>query len=301
MSQQSKSSKSPSKATGSSIKKNHMTCRRQHTLKFQSVQKSEVACNDCRHKISKNGNVYGCAACLFYLCTICYRKKACNKGHPLTVHRVNKDFSKCVECAFQVQKDTRMYSCRTCKYNLCVGCYNMETCPGDHGLHLQTNKSKKTLCCNYCKRIFELNHSLFMCKECQYCLCSDCYRPMTVLKQNSKKDGESTSKSAKDENDVKTSGVVEDNKNKTNGLQELDDSLASLEETPHELIRIPSIFTECVVCMEHEKNQLFQPCGHYICCESCAVQLMSPDTNPGGGLCPVCNKKIEQCFRVINC
>lgn len=39
--------------------------------------------------------------------------------------------------------------------------------------------------------------------------------------------------------------------------------------TPSELTRIPSLFTECCVCMERDKSVAFLPCGHYICCDIC--------------------------------
>ena len=40
----------------------------------------------------------------------------------------------------------------------------------------------------------------------------------------------------------------------------------------------------CVVCMDAQKKTLFQPCGHLVCCESCAVMVDA---------CPMCRKPIE--------
>ncbi|XP_055119528.1 E3 ubiquitin-protein ligase MYLIP isoform X2 [Symphalangus syndactylus] len=40
----------------------------------------------------------------------------------------------------------------------------------------------------------------------------------------------------------------------------------------------------CMVCCEEEINSTFCPCGHTVCCESCAAQLQS---------CPVCRSCVE--------
>ncbi|XP_031214602.1 E3 ubiquitin-protein ligase MYLIP isoform X1 [Mastomys coucha] len=40
----------------------------------------------------------------------------------------------------------------------------------------------------------------------------------------------------------------------------------------------------CMVCCEEEINSTFCPCGHTVCCESCASQLQS---------CPVCRSRVE--------
>ncbi|KAG8510992.1 E3 ubiquitin-protein ligase MYLIP [Galemys pyrenaicus] len=40
----------------------------------------------------------------------------------------------------------------------------------------------------------------------------------------------------------------------------------------------------CMVCCEEEINSAFCPCGHTVCCESCAAQLQS---------CPVCRSRVE--------
>ncbi|XP_073081153.1 E3 ubiquitin-protein ligase MYLIP isoform X3 [Manis javanica] len=40
----------------------------------------------------------------------------------------------------------------------------------------------------------------------------------------------------------------------------------------------------CMLCCEGEINSAFCPCGHTVCCESCAVQLQS---------CPVCRSRVE--------
>jgi len=40
----------------------------------------------------------------------------------------------------------------------------------------------------------------------------------------------------------------------------------------------------CKVCMDHETNTVFLPCGHLVCCESCAKSLSD---------CPICRSLIR--------
>lgn len=37
---------------------------------------------------------------------------------------------------------------------------------------------------------------------------------------------------------------------------------------------------ECVVCMDQESQVIFRPCGHFVCCGDCAIQLLK---------CPMCS------------
>jgi hypothetical protein len=43
--------------------------------------------------------------------------------------------------------------------------------------------------------------------------------------------------------------------------------------------------TECVICMDNPKTQIFAPCGHYYCCLGCADKLNE---------CPICRAPIIQ-------
>jgi hypothetical protein len=44
---------------------------------------------------------------------------------------------------------------------------------------------------------------------------------------------------------------------------------------------------ECIICMENERNVIFYPCLHLICCETCGYGKLTND-------CPQCHAKIEQ-------
>lgn len=56
---------------------------------------------------------------------------------------------------------------------------------------------------------------------------------------------------------------------------------------------VPTATTEldqCVVCMERQKNQFFQPCGHVCCCQVCASNVRE---------CPLCRAPIQQAFQAF--
>ncbi|XP_016345006.1 E3 ubiquitin-protein ligase LRSAM1 [Sinocyclocheilus anshuiensis] len=49
--------------------------------------------------------------------------------------------------------------------------------------------------------------------------------------------------------------------------------------------------SECVVCMEHESQVIFLPCGHVCCCQTCSDALQS---------CPLCRGSISQRVRLYH-
>ncbi|XP_059404128.1 E3 ubiquitin-protein ligase LRSAM1-like isoform X2 [Carassius carassius] len=49
--------------------------------------------------------------------------------------------------------------------------------------------------------------------------------------------------------------------------------------------------SECVVCMEHESQVIFLPCGHVCCCQTCSIALQS---------CPLCRGSISQRVRLYH-
>ncbi|XP_016409014.1 E3 ubiquitin-protein ligase LRSAM1-like [Sinocyclocheilus rhinocerous] len=49
--------------------------------------------------------------------------------------------------------------------------------------------------------------------------------------------------------------------------------------------------SECVVCMEHESQVIFLPCGHVCCCQTCSNALQS---------CPLCRGSISQRVRLYH-
>ena len=43
----------------------------------------------------------------------------------------------------------------------------------------------------------------------------------------------------------------------------------------------------CKICMDESVSNYFLPCGHVVCCNTCAEKLLSRE-------CPLCKRKIEQ-------
>ena len=41
--------------------------------------------------------------------------------------------------------------------------------------------------------------------------------------------------------------------------------------------------SECAICLTNEKNTIFNPCGHFYCCDVCSKQIKS---------CPICRTNI---------
>ena len=39
----------------------------------------------------------------------------------------------------------------------------------------------------------------------------------------------------------------------------------------------------CVICFENERNEYFEPCGHYVCCKDCSRKIDQ---------CPICKSNI---------
>ncbi|XP_050238856.1 E3 ubiquitin-protein ligase SP1 isoform X2 [Mercurialis annua] len=46
----------------------------------------------------------------------------------------------------------------------------------------------------------------------------------------------------------------------------------------------------CVICLEHEYNAVFIPCGHMCCCTTCSSHLSN---------CPLCRRRIEQVVKTF--
>lgn len=323
------------------------------------------------------------------------------------------------QCNYRARRGLTMKHCRLCKYYLCLGCFGCETCPGNHGLRLSrpskvkqslndnnsnntemktasnhnnnsnnnkkhsNNNNNEAITCGKCRRVFDKpNIPLFLCHECRYYLCGDCYQPSILfhrkrkeklqkqhkkqqqnkiniiapqakvdangnsippdINNNTSLNGSSYAPSAAsapsvassttniiiDDHDEKIQASMNNNMLADNYYWGTDDEtltltsgggsgsgnnknlkatgghsgsksdtcldeLNDLSTEPKELTRIPSIATECIICMETDKKMAFQPCGHYVACENCAM-LMKLEGN-----CPICSAKILGLFRIF--
>ena len=50
----------------------------------------------------------------------------------------------------------------------------------------------------------------------------------------------------------------------------------------------------CVICMENDRNILFEPCHHLCCCSSCIGQMIDRSNFN----CPICRVSIEQTVEI---
>ena len=55
-------------------------------------------------------------------------------------------------------------------------------------------------------------------------------------------------------------------------------------------LRQDSQKAKCIVCMEEEREALFLPCGHLVCCRKCAGKTKRK--------CPICRKSVHAQQRV---
>ena len=63
----------------------------------------------------------------------------------------------------------------------------------------------------------------------------------------------------------------------------------TLETQKKKLNKLDDIkeLNECIICMEKQRNMIFFPCHHLICCEECGYNKVKDE-------CPECKKKIER-------
>ena len=46
---------------------------------------------------------------------------------------------------------------------------------------------------------------------------------------------------------------------------------------------------ECIICLNNERNNLFLPCKHLVCCSSCIKKIK---------FCPLCQKEISSNIKI---
>jgi len=49
--------------------------------------------------------------------------------------------------------------------------------------------------------------------------------------------------------------------------------------------------TDCNICMENPINSAISPCGHSVCCDTCAKKLQT---------CPMCRGRIGHVLKIYN-
>ena len=70
-----------------------------------------------------------------------------------------------------------------------------------------------------------------------------------------------------------------------NIIEKQKNTLKTQEEKKKKISEIREL-NVCIICMEFQRNIMFSPCNHLICCEKCANENVKDE-------CPECKKKIE--------
>ena len=70
-----------------------------------------------------------------------------------------------------------------------------------------------------------------------------------------------------------------------NIIEKQKNTLKTQEEKKKKINEIREL-NVCIICMEFQRNIMFSPCNHLICCEKCSIENVKDE-------CPECKKKIE--------
>ena len=71
-----------------------------------------------------------------------------------------------------------------------------------------------------------------------------------------------------------------------NIIEKQKNTLKTQEEKKKKISEIREL-NVCIICMEFQRNIMFSPCNHLICCEKCSIENVKDE-------CPECKKKIEE-------
>ena len=153
-----------------------------------------------------------------------------------------------------------------------------------------TGRYKAGFICNNCKKLYFKNYlTVYHCYNCDYDICSQCvskYISMDFLKyppQILKKI--TTPNQYQEVEDKKESNVLRNKKvDENNEKRDIEDSTISNDERQ----KLENL--KCVICLEQDKNVVFLPCNHMVCCEECANSVDK---------CPMCRKSIVSRIKVF--
>eukprot|EP01084_Bolivina_argentea_P133706 235993_1 len=295
------------------------TCSGNHGLKWQkissSTHKSMNNCSKCTRIFKINKSLFMCKKCKYSLCGDCYQpsltlKSRIHRHHKIT-QRIKSDQNLLMQQQ-QIQIQNRLYLDEEKKENALSICseddtdheeeeksiiltddqlidhnnrYNYGNLPNGSGPPINQPIARSS-------RSTSVQSSQSKSRERTAKKGSKKKR-----KKGAKKKGKSKKKKTNNNGNTPslslsgTSEVIMQ-ENERESSSDLD--LCGIESiAPSELTRIPSILTDCCICMERDKEVAFLPCGHYIACESCA-KLLQNDT----GMCAICSMKIQSILKI---
>lgn len=163
-------------------------------LYFKITSKWNMPCTECQKLFSSRG--LHCPSCNSVVCQQCSIEMhpsipilKCPLGHeleysqdtiPYTLEKCNKKTFNCEKC--QKDKIESSFTCRTCKYNICINCShasgsnmnNLVSCYGKHEL-LYKNLEKEESLNTQCSLCFKGGcKDIMHCEECEFYACFYC-------------------------------------------------------------------------------------------------------------------------------
>ena len=261
----------------------------------------------------------------------CYSNATCSGNHGLKWTVITSTTSKalryCSKCGRIFKLKNGLFQCKKCRYSLCSDCYRpslsvRKSFDGDHkedvGLFTDDEEDDN----GSLRRSQSLASAIPMDEEkrsgMEHGHCSsrsNSLRPMdhghgspgkTRISAKSKKSKTKSTRTrargtkSKQETPSLSLSATSSVNLALHHEQQLNEELSSsldfsgLEScAPSEITRVDFVLTECVICMERDKNVAFLPCGHYIACEECA-KLLQHDI----GMCAICSAGIESVLRI---
>ena len=83
-------------------------------------------CDECE-KEDKSAS-YHCGKCFFDLCQKCYENKEsnCPGKHGLNKYNSSKNGQCCNVCRTKMAKDSVLYGCKVCDFDLCINCIKVK-------------------------------------------------------------------------------------------------------------------------------------------------------------------------------
>lgn len=175
-----------------------LTCPNQHALAIFTVERGKYGCNICHKESPLYSRMYGCRACDYDICMVCYEKMIngegifvdksvyCPSNHVVKKIRYLLPRHACSKCLKMNGFNSLMYSCRTCNFDLCSKCFNsfpsgfqdvyekQVNCVMNHPLRSFVTFGRSHVCSN-CKKNQPGTTRMFGCRLCNYDLCVKCF------------------------------------------------------------------------------------------------------------------------------
>ena len=120
-----------------------------------------------------------CRLCKYYLCLACYGNETCPGNHGLRLSRPSK---------VKLNNNNNTHSNNNTEMKTASNSHSSHSSNKKHSSHSNNNSNDGIITCGKCRRVFDKpNIPLYLCNECKYYLCSDCYQPSKLFHRKLKK------------------------------------------------------------------------------------------------------------------